>query len=116
LRGDLTRDYAELAAAAAAIDPTLKGPLESARNAGHKQADDVERKILGHLKKQNEIGLEQLRKASASLFPNGERQERAIGTINYLGRYGPALLAGILDAVEVQIDAEIEGWDGVRCA
>jgi bacillithiol synthase len=116
LRADLTQDYGHLASAVTSIDPTLKGPLESARNAGLKQVDDMERKILGHLKKQNEIGLEQLRKASTNLFPNGERQERGIGTINYLGRYGPSLLNGILDAVDIQINAAVEGWDGVRCA
>jgi uncharacterized protein YllA (UPF0747 family) len=98
------------------IDPTLRGPLESARNGSHKLVDDAERKILQHLKKQNEIGLEQLQKASINLFPSGERQERVLGTINYLGRYGESLLAGVAASLEVQIDAEIQGWDGVRCA
>jgi hypothetical protein len=36
--------------------------------------------------------------------------------INYLGRYGRALLGAIHDAVEIQFDERVEGWDGVRCA
>jgi bacillithiol synthase len=116
LRRSVTEGYATLIEPAAGIDPTLRGPLESARNASHKHIEDAERKILHHLKKQNEIGLEQLRKASTNLFPEGEPQERVIGLINYLGRYGRALLGAIHDAVEIQFDERVEGWDGVRCA
>ena len=116
LKRAMTAGYGTLADAAVGIDATLRGPLESARNASHKQLDDAERKILQHLKKQNEVGLEQLRKASVNLYPNGERQERVIGTVNYLARYGAALLEGVSAALDVQIDAEVEGWDGVRCA
>src|SRR5262245_45318890 len=96
LRRSTTEGYAALIAPAAGIDATLRGPLESARNASHKHIEDAERKILQHLKKQNEIGLEQLRKASANLFPDGEQQERVIGLSNYLGRYGRTLLGAIL--------------------
>jgi bacillithiol biosynthesis cysteine-adding enzyme BshC len=116
LRRNITDGYGSLVDAASGIDRTLRGPLEGARNASHKQLEDAERKILQHLKKQNEIGLEQLRKASTNLFPGGERQERVLGTINYLGRYGEALLTGITEVLNLQIDAVVEGWDGVRCA
>ena len=91
-------------------------PAESARNASHKQVEDAERKILTHLKKQNEIGLDQLRKASVHLYPDGQRQERVLGSVAYLGRYGEELLTGIASALEVQLDARVAGWDGVRCA
>ncbi len=116
LRRDITDGYGSLVNAATGIDQTLRGPLEGARNSSHKHLEDAERKILQHLKKQNEIGLEQVRKASTNLFPNGERQERVLGTINYLARYGESLLTGIMDALDLQIDAVVEGWDGVRCA
>ncbi|HSL69982.1 MAG TPA: bacillithiol biosynthesis cysteine-adding enzyme BshC [Longimicrobiales bacterium] len=116
LREDVTNGYAGLVAAAQGIDVTLRGPLESARNASHKHVEDAERKILNHLKKQNEIGLDQLRKASIHLYPDGERQERVLGTIGYLGRYGDELLAAIAEALDVQLDIAVTGWDGVRCA
>ena len=116
LREDLTTGYATLVAAAQTIDATLKGPLESARNGSYKQLDDAERKILTHLKKQNEIGLDQLRKASVHLYPDGQRQERVLGGVTYLGRYGGELLNGIAATLDVQLDAAGTGWDGVRCA
>jgi bacillithiol synthase len=116
VREDITNGYAGLVAAAQTIDPTLRGPLEGARNASHKQVEDAERKILTHLKKQNEIGLEQLRKASVHLYPEGIRQERVLGSVNYLARYGGDLLSGIAATLDVQLDAAVSGWDGVRCA
>jgi bacillithiol biosynthesis cysteine-adding enzyme BshC len=104
MREGLTRDYGALVDATASIDPTLKGPLESARNASHKQLDDAERKILTHLKKQNEIGLEQLRKAAVHLYPNGARQERVVGTVAFLGKYGLGMLDGIADALAINLE------------
>ena len=116
LREGVTAGYAALVDAALPIDATLRGPLESARNMSHKHVEDAERKILSHLKKHNEIGLEQLRKAAVNLYPEGEPQERVLGTVTYLAKYGPAVLQGIASAIELQIDAEVAGWDGVRCA
>lgn len=116
LRDGLTHGYAALLEAALPIDQTLRGPLESARNMSHKHVEDAERKILSHLKKHNEIGLDQLRKAAVNLFPEGAPQERVIGTVNYLARYGPVLLQGMAAALKLEIDADVPGWDGVRCA
>jgi bacillithiol biosynthesis cysteine-adding enzyme BshC len=116
LRRSMTTGYETLVEASLGIDPTLRGPLESARNAGYKQVEDAERKILSHLKKQQQTSSEQLQKASVHLFPDGNLQERVVGAVSYLARYGPDLLTGIARALEVRIGRdEPEGWDGVRC-
>lgn len=115
LRRSLTTGYEALVDASLGIDPTLRGPLESARNSGHKQVEDAERKILSHLKKQQQTSVEQLQKASVHLYPDSQPQERVIGMVSYLARYGPAFLTGIAQAIEVEIDRKAEGWDGVRC-
>jgi bacillithiol synthase len=115
LRRGLTSGYEALVEASAGIDVTLRGPLESARNASHKQVEDAERKILSHLKKQQAISIEQLQKASSNLFPEGQRQERVFGAVNYLARYGGALLSAVLVALDLQIERDVPGWDGVRC-
>lgn len=103
IRRELTDAYAELVDATAAIDPTLKGPLEGARNASHKQVEDAERKILSHLKKRNEVSLEQLRKAAVHLYPNGARQERVVNFAAYQARYGPELLSAIYRCMELTL-------------
>ena len=116
LRESITSGYGDLIEAALPVDQTLRGPLESARTNSHKHVDDAERKILSHLKKQSEIGLEQLRKAAVNLYPDGVSQERSLGTIGYLAKYGPALLEGIAAALSVQMGREVAGWDGVKCS
>jgi len=103
IRRDLSESYADLVDATASIDPTLRGPLEGARNASHKQVDDVERKILSHLKKRNEVALEQLRKAAVHLYPNGARQERVVNFAAYQARYGPELIAAIYRCMELAL-------------
>ena len=116
LRDQILEAYRGLVAATQAIDPTLQGPLEKARNASHKVLSDAEKKIVSHLKKKNEIGLEQLRKASANLYPDGKPQERAISAISYLARYGPAFIDAIHAEVDVELSSAAPAWQGVACA
>ncbi|NIR59964.1 MAG: hypothetical protein GWO02_10775, partial [Gammaproteobacteria bacterium] len=58
LRRDLTDGYGRLIRAASQIDPTLGGPLQKARNAGHVQLSEAEKKIAHHLKLQNDLGID----------------------------------------------------------
>lgn len=115
LREQVLGAYARLVAAAQPIDPTLQGPLENARNASHKALADAEKKIVSHLKKKNEIGLEQLRKASINLYPDGKPQERAISAVSYTARYGPAFIDTLASEVAVRLDAPAPDWQGVAC-
>ncbi|HEX7120453.1 MAG TPA: bacillithiol biosynthesis cysteine-adding enzyme BshC [Longimicrobiales bacterium] len=105
LRRHLTEGYDRLARAAREIDPTLKGPLEKARNAGHVQLSEVEKKIVHHLKMQSELGIDQLGKARANLFPDGHPQERVLNVFQYLVRFGPELLGAVAERMEVELDA-----------
>jgi bacillithiol synthase len=115
LRDSIAQAYAALVDASAAIDPTLRGPLENARNASHKALADVEKKIVSHLKKKNEIGIEQLRKASNNLYPQGEPQERVVSAISYLARYGSAFLDAIAAEISFANSADASAWRGVQC-
>ena len=115
LRDQILEAYRTLVAATQGIDPTLQGPLEKARNASHKALADAEKKIVSHLKKKNEIGLEQLRKASVNLYPDGKPQERAISAVSYLARYGPAFIDAIHAEVRIELDAAAPAWQGVAC-
>ena len=115
-RQHLTDDYAALIDSIGAIDPTLRGPLESARNASYKQLDDGQRKILAHLKKQNEVHLTQLRKAAVNLYPDGVPQERVLSLLPYEARYGEALLRTIYEAIEPVLLSDTPVWGGEPCA
>jgi len=114
-RRHLGEDYAALLDAITSIDPTLRGPLESARNMSYKHLDDGERKILAHLKKQNEVHLNQLRKAAVNLYPGGAPQERVLSLLPYTARYGDELLRTIKDAIEPGDFVDMPAWSGARC-
>lgn len=115
LREQLTAGYGRLVEAAVEIDPTLQGPLESARNAGHKLLSDMDRKIVRHLKRRNAVELEQLRRAAANLYPQGQPQERVIGIATYYARYGPAILDAIAEQIDFSFDRSAPDWTGVLC-
>lgn len=115
LREQIRAAYARLVDETEAIDPTLQGPLEKARNASHKTLADAEKKIVSHLKKKNEIGIEQLRKASLNLYPYGKSQERGLGAISYLARYGSALVDVLAGEISNRLDADAPAWQGVAC-
>lgn len=104
LRQTIAEGYAELTQAVSGIDPTLKGPLQTARNASHKQLAEAEKRIAQTLRKQNALGLEQLEKAQVNLFPLGKPQERVLNVYPYLIRYGRGLLREIAEAMQVRLE------------
>jgi len=88
IRGALGRGAAELTKASRALDPTLKGPIQHARSVAMDAFSDAEKKILQAVKRENQTTLEQLEKAQLHLFPDGQPQERVMGPVYYLARYG----------------------------
>lgn len=98
LRAALASHYPRLEEAAAAIDPTLRKPIESTMNATLAGLANVEKRLISHLKSQNEILLHQVEKARANLFPVGKPQERVFNVCSYLVRYGADFLDGVLAA------------------
>lgn len=92
LREAVARGGARLGEAVETVDPTLGGPVEHLRSQTFQALDDVERKVVQALKRENEIALAQLRKASTNLFPGGRPQERVLSPFQYLFRYGDDLL------------------------
>lgn len=115
LRAQILDAYTTLADATRAIDPTLKGPLDNLRNASHKALSDAEKKIVSHLKKKNAIGIDQLRKASVNLYPDGKPQERALSAVSYLARHGTAFIDAVASELAVDLDQHAGAWQGVAC-
>lgn len=105
LRETIDREYDRLADAAVGVDPTLKKPVASSRHQALKSTDDVEKRIVSHLKQQNEILMQQLAKARHNLFPLGRPQERVFTAAPYLIRYGHGFLERTLDAAASWMDA-----------
>ncbi len=102
-RGAVGRGAGALTKAVQELDPTLKGPVTSARNAAFAALDEAERKVVQAVKRQNETALEQLEKAQRHLFPLGKPQERVISPFYFLTRYGPELVDALLEAFVVDL-------------
>jgi uncharacterized protein YllA (UPF0747 family) len=98
LRRALEEGYAVLERAATEIDPTLARPTQAARQQALGGTQDIEKKLVQHLKRRQETELGQLARARTAIVPNGKPQERVLTVAPFLARYGPALLPELIDA------------------
>ena len=74
------------------LDTTLEG---AARSATGRMQDDLKKlhaKIIQAAKRKDETLRRQFRHAQAQAFPGGQPQERALGFISFLNRYGSGLI------------------------
>ena len=102
LRGALDADYGVLERAASEIDPTLARPTQTARQQALAGTQDIEKKLVQHLKRRQETELGQLARARTAVAPNGKPQERVLTVAPFLARYGPELLP--------ELSAAFEAW------
>jgi uncharacterized protein YllA (UPF0747 family) len=86
-----------------AIDPTLKGPVQTVRSQAFSAMEELERKVVAALKRENEVALSQLEKAQLHLFPLGKPQERVINPFYFLARYGGAFLDELVERFDVNL-------------
>ena len=103
LRGAIGRGVGELQGAVKALDPTLKGPTQHVRAQAFAALDEVERKVVQAVKRENDIALTQLEKARLHLYPDGRLQERVFNVFYYLTRYGGAFLDEIHRSFDVRL-------------
>ncbi len=104
LRGSIAKGVGNLQDAVKAVDPTLKGPVQHVRSQAFTALDELEKKVVQALKRENEIALAQLEKAQLHLFPKGKPQERVINAFYFLTRYGGAFLDEVARLFTVTIE------------
>ena len=109
LRDAVEREYGVLARSAEDIDPTLARPVQSARQQALTGAQDIEKKLVQHLRKRQETELGQIARARALVLPNGKPQERVLTVAPFLARYGPALIGDLVGAIESWYAGALEG-------
>ena len=95
--GDAIRDrMAAVAAAVAEVDPTLTGAAESTRGRMERDLGNLQNKVVQAAKRRHQTLRRQFTRAQSQIFPHGSPQERAIGGICFLNRYGDTLLDRLL--------------------
>jgi bacillithiol biosynthesis cysteine-adding enzyme BshC len=104
LRGAIGKGVGDLQKETKTIDPTLKGPVQHVRSQSFAALDELEKKIVHALKRENEIALAQLEKAQLHLFPESKPQERVMNPFYYVARYGGAFLEGVYERFQVNLD------------
>ncbi|HEV8176849.1 MAG TPA: bacillithiol biosynthesis BshC, partial [Gemmatimonadales bacterium] len=109
LRVALESGYEALGRSATEIDPTLARPVLGARNQGLGGVNDIERKLMQHLKRRQEIELGQITKARAMVLPDNKPQERVLTIAPFLARYGPSLVLELSEAIEGWYASALEG-------
>ena len=92
-----------LAGEVARIDATLEG---AARSTLSRMQDDLKKlhaKIVQAAKRKDETLRRQFHHARAQAFPDGHPQEREIGFVTFLNKYGPGLVDRLLEALPVEM-------------
>jgi uncharacterized protein YllA (UPF0747 family) len=88
-----------LATSLIGLDPTLEG---AARSTLSRMQDELKRlhgKIIQAAKRKDDTLRRQFQHAQAQAFPAGEPQERQIGFVSFLNKYGPALLDRVTETL-----------------
>jgi bacillithiol synthase len=75
-----------------AIDPTLEGAAKSTLGKMTHELTTLHNKIIQAAKRRDETLRRQFVRARAQAFPDGDPQERVLGFISLLNRYGPAIV------------------------
>jgi bacillithiol biosynthesis cysteine-adding enzyme BshC len=109
LRAAIETGYETLGRTAAEIDPTLTRPVQAARNQALSGLGDIDRKLVQHLKRRQEIELAQIAKARTLVLPENKAQERVLTVAPFLARYGPGLMVELTDAIEAWYATSLEG-------
>jgi bacillithiol biosynthesis cysteine-adding enzyme BshC len=91
------RSMAALIAAVPAIDPTLEGAAKSTLGKLQHDLTALQGKIISAAKKRDDTLRRQFLRAQMQAFPDGMPQERAIGAVSLLNRYGPAVIDRLSD-------------------
>jgi bacillithiol synthase len=97
----LDQDFEPLIREIAAFEPTLKDSAHLAQGKMKQQWQFLEKKIVQAATKQNDIAVQQLRKAGDQLYPNGHLQERVFTIAPYLLKYGPSFLDTLDGAIDL---------------
>lgn len=86
-----------------ALDPTLAG---AARTTVSKMEHDLRAlhgKVISAAKRRDDTLRRQFSRAQAQIFPLGHSQERTLGVVFFLNRYGPALVDRLLEDLPLEM-------------
>ena len=84
------------------LDPTLAGAAKTTLGKMEHELRSLHSKVIHAAKKRDETLRRQFTRAQAQAFPHGHPQERTLGVVYFLNKFGPGLVDLLLD--ELQLD------------
>ncbi len=99
----LTERMADVGAAVPQIDPTLEGAVKSTLGKLQHEVQALHNKVIQAAKRRDETLRRQFQRAQALTFPQGHPQEREVGFVWFLNRYGPALVDRLLEELPLEM-------------
>jgi len=85
------------------IDPTLEGAARSALGRMHDDVKKLHGKIIQAVKRKDDTLRRQFHHVRAQAFPDGHPQERTIGFVHFVNKYGPTLIDRLLDEIPAEL-------------
>lgn len=82
------------------VDPTLVGTLKRIESDQNNALNQLKGKIFKAVKTKQEVQIKRIHRVQSNLFPGRVLQERSIGFIYFLNKYGFDLLDQLLEVVE----------------
>ena len=86
-----------------AVDPTLAGAARTTLGKMEHDLRNLRSKVIQAAKKRDETLRRQFARAQSLIFPLGHPQERALGVVFFLNRYGPALVDRLLEELPLEM-------------
>jgi bacillithiol biosynthesis cysteine-adding enzyme BshC len=93
----------DVARAVSQIDATLEGAVRSTLGRLQHDVQTLHNKVIQAAKRKDETLRRQFQRAQALTFPQGHPQEREVGFVWFLNRYGPALVDRLFDELPLDM-------------
>ncbi len=86
-----------------AVDPTLAGAAKTTLAKMEQDLRGLQNKMIQAAKRRDETLRRQFTRAQAQVFPLGHAQERTLGVVYFLNRYGPAVIDRLLSELPLEL-------------
>jgi uncharacterized protein YllA (UPF0747 family) len=86
-----------------AVDPTLAGAAKTTLSKVEHDLRALHGKVIQAAKRRDETLRRQFTRAQAQIYPTGHPQERTLGVVYFLNKYGPALVDRLLEELPVDM-------------
>ena len=85
------------------LDPTLEGAARTTLGRMEHELRSLHAKVIHSAKKRHETLRRQFMRAQAQAFPEAHPQERTLGVVYFLNKYGPALVDILLEELPIDL-------------